>query len=245
MDTPNDLGGAGARPTHPELLDWLAAEFRDGGGSFKRLSRLLVSSRAYRQSSARRADGGRKDSENRLFWRAPRRRLDAEAVRDSILAVSGQLDLTPGGPGFELFLYVDQFEPTYDHRALDRGARPDTLRRTLYRFVPRGVPDPFLAALDSADPNVSTPVRRTTGTALQALALENDPFVLRQSEQLAARVSAAAGTPEAQVALAVRLALGRAPSQTEARALAAHAARYGLASVCRVLFNTNEFLFVD
>lgn len=245
VETPNDLGGAGARPTHPELLDWLAAEFRDGGGSFKRLSRLLVLSRAYRQSSARRQDGQRTDAEDRLLWRAPRRKLDAEAVRDSILAVSGALDLTRGGPGFELFRYVDQFEPTYDHGAPDRGDHADTFRRTIYRFVPRGVPDPFLAALNCADPNVSTPVRRASGTASQALALEDDPFVIRQSERLAARVSRLADSPTAQVAMAVRLALGRAPSETETQALAAHAARHGLASVCRVLLNTNEFLFID
>jgi mono/diheme cytochrome c family protein len=245
VETPNDFGGAGARPSHPELLDWLAAEFRDGGGSFKRLSRLLVLSRAYRQSSTRRADGQRLDAENRLLWRANRKRLDAEAVRDSILSASGRLDLTPGGPAFEAFRYVDQFEPTYDYSAPGSSDKAGTFRRALYRFVPRGVPDPFLAALDCADPNVSTPVRRTTGTATQALALANDPFVLRQSEQLAARVSAMAAPLAAQVQTAVLLALGRAPSKAEAQALAAHAARHGLASMCRVLFNTNEFLFID
>jgi mono/diheme cytochrome c family protein len=245
VDTPNDLGGAGSRPTHPELLDWLASELRDTGGSLKQLHRLLLTSRTYRQSSAGRERAQALDAENRLLWRAHRRHLDAECVRDAMLAVSGKLDGRSGGPAFELFRYVDQFEPTYDYSASGRADRAETFRRTVYRFVPRGVPDPFLAALDAADPNVSTPIRRSSVTALQALALSNDPFVLRQAQYLAERVSETSGPLEAQVEEAVRLVFGRAPKPDERETLAAHARTYGLAAMCRLLFNANEFIFVD
>jgi hypothetical protein len=245
VDTPSDFGRNGSRPSHPELLDWLAVEFRDGGGSLKKLHRLLVTSAAYRQSSNQRPDGTRLDADNRLLWRMNRTRLDAEALRDSVLTVSGRLDRRMGGAGFELFRFRDDHSPEYDHSDLARIHDPAGYRRTVYRFTVRSVPNPFLDALDCADPNLNTPVRNTTLTALQALALLNNPFMIRQSEYFAQRLQGLTGEPAQQIALAFCLALGRAPDPEEQRTLLEHARRHGLPAACRVLFNLNEFVFVD
>ncbi len=245
VDTPNDFGRNGSLPTHPELLDWLAVEFRDGGGSFKDLHRLVLLSNAYRQSSRHGPAAAKIDADNRYLWRMNRQRLDAESLRDAVLTVSGKLDLRAGGPGFELFRFKDDHSPVYDHTALEKIHDPATYRRTVYRFTVRSVPNPFLDCLDCADPNLNTPVRNTTLTALQALALLNDPFMVRQAEYFAARVRKVSDDPGRQIAAACRLALGREPRPEEREALTAYAARHGLAAACRVLFNTNEFVFID
>jgi hypothetical protein len=244
VDTPSDFGRNGSLPTHPELLDWLACEFRDGGGSLKALHRLVMTSAVYRQSSVDDPRAARVDADNRYLWRMNRIRLDAEAVRDAVLAVSGKLDFTAGGPGFELFRFKDDHSPVYDHSALEKIYDPATYRRTVYRFTVRSVPNPLLDALDCADPNINTPVRNTTLTALQALALLNDPFLVRQSEFFADRVGRAGDLP-AQVVAAYRLALGRPPTEEERAAVAAYAAKYGMANACRLLLNLNEFMFID
>ena len=246
VDTPNDFGRMGARPSHPELLDWLAATFRDDGGSLKELYRLLVTSAVYRQrsSSDLHEAASRLDADNRLLWRANRRRLEVEAVRDAMLAVSGKLDLTMGGPSVRWFGFVDDHSPHYHY---DRFS-PDgdgAYRRSVYRHIVRSVPDPFCEALDCADPSASTPQRYTTLTPLQALAMLNDRFVLRQSEHFAARLQARSPELGAQVDAAFRLALGRAPSLAEAEEASAYARRHGLANLCRLVFNLNEFVFVD
>jgi mono/diheme cytochrome c family protein len=245
VDTPNDFGRNGSLPTHPQLLDWLAVEFRDGGGSFKALHRLVLLSNTYRQSSRHDPAAAKVDADNRYLWRMNRQRLDAESVRDAVLAVSGKLDLRPGGPGFELFRFKDDHSPVYDHTALEKVHDPATYRRTVYRFTVRSVPNPFLDCLDCADPNLNTPVRNTTLTALQALALLNDPFTVRQAEHFAARVRKVSDDPGRQIDAACRLALGRLPRPEERAALAAYARKHGMAGACRVLFNTNEFVFID
>jgi hypothetical protein len=245
VDTPNDFGRNGSRPTHPELLDWLAVELRDGGGLFKKLHRLILLSAAYRQSSRQDAAAASLDADNRYLWRMNRQRLDAEAVRDSVLAVSGKLDLRTGGPGFELFRFKDDHSPVYDHTALEKINDPSTFRRTVYRFTVRSVPNPFLECLDCADPNLNTPVRNTTLTALQALALLNDPFMVKQAEYFAERLKKTNDNPGKQIEAAYRLAFGRLPTGGEREALVAYARKHGLANACRVLFNTNEFVFVD
>ncbi len=119
------------------------------------------------------------DADNRYLWRQNRRRLDAEAIRDSVLAVAGTLDRRMGGPGFELFFFKDDHSPTYDHTDPAKVDNPQVRRRTVYRFNVRSVPNPFMEALDCADPNLNTPVRSQTLTALQALALWNDLFMVR------------------------------------------------------------------
>ncbi len=245
VDTPNDFGFNGGRPSHPELLDWLASEFLDTGESIKKLHRLIVTSAVYRQSSQPHPKHAAIDADNRLLWRMNRGRLDAESLRDALLLVSGKLDPLPGGPGFDLFRFKDDHSPIYDYATFDKTEHPGTARRTVYRFVVRSVPNPFLECLDCADPNISTPVRNTTNTALQALALLNDPFVVRQAEHFAGRLNQVQGDETLKVEVAYRLALGRLPTADEKAMLSAYAAKHGLPQMCRLLFNTNEFLFVD
>lgn len=245
VDTPNDFGHNGSRPSHPELLDWLAVELRDHGQSLKALHRLIVTSAVYRQATRDNAAALKVDADNRLLWRMNRSRLDAESLRDAILAISGTLDRTMGGPGFEPFRFKDDHSPIYDHTDPARVDNPLVRRRTIYRFAVRSVPHPFLECLDCADPNINTPVRGTTITALQALAMLNDLFVIRQSQYFARRLEETSGDPRARIETAYALALGRPPRPDERDALVKYAARYGLAQACRLLFNTNEFMFVD
>lgn len=232
VDTPNDFGKMGSPPTHPELLDWLAFWFLDHGESIKALHRLLLTSAAYRQSSAHQPEHARIDSDNRYLWRMNRTRLDAEVVRDAMLAVAGNLDLKMGGPSIQNFFFKDDHSPVYDY---SRGQMNS--RRSIYRHIVRSVPDPFMDCLDSADPNLLTARRNSTLTALQALATLNDPFVIRQSEIFAAR--------EQDLAAAFETALSRPPSGAELQKLRAYSAKHGGANACRLLFNSTEFLFVD
>src|SRR5262249_27270048 len=157
-------------------------------------------------------------------------------------AVAGVLDQTMGGPAFEPFRFKDDHSPVYDHTDPEKVDDPKARRRAVYRFAVRSVPDPFLDCLDSADPNCATPVRSTTITALQALALWNDLFMIRQSERFARRVASQGGDLAHKVESAYRLALGRFPRPPERDTMAAFAARHGLASACRVLLNCNEFV---
>src|SRR5437773_423936 len=174
-----------------------------------------------------------------------RQRLDAEEIRDSVLAVSGKLDQKMGGPGFELFRFKDDHSPVYDHTDLEKIHNPASFRRTVYRFTVRSVPNPFLDCLDCADPSINTPVRNTTLTALQALALLNDPFMVQQADYFAGRVQQESGDRNRQLETAYLLALGRMPSAEERAALASYTQQHGLSSACRLLFNANEFVFID
>ena len=224
----------GSPPSHPELLDWLAVWFRDeANGSLKKLHRLLVTSATYRQSSAHRPAPALQDGDNRLLWRMNRTRLDAETVRDATLLAAGKLDLTLGGPSVRQFAFKDDHSPIYDYAAFNPDA-PGGQRRSIYRFLVRSAPDPFMERLDCPDPSVLTPKRSTTLTAIQALALWNNRFMVRMAEHLADR---AKGDPN-QLAQWV---LGRPLHEAER----AYAAQHGLANLARVLLNTNEFLFVD
>jgi len=245
VETPNDFGRNGARPSHPELLDWLAALLRDHGQSLKALHRFIVRSAVYRQQSRDNPASSAIDADNRYLWRQNRRRLDAEAVRDSVLAVAGTLDRRMRGPGFELFFFKDDHSPTYDHTDPAKVDNPRVRRRTVYRFNVRSVPNPFMEALDCADPNLNTPIRTQTLTALQALALWNDLFMVRQSQEFARRLDERPDDLRTRIAQAYRIALGRYPLVEERDALSAYAAKHGLAHACRLLCNTNEFLFID
>ena len=249
VDTPNDLGRMGSLPTHPELLDWLAVQFRDGGGSFKQLHRLILTSATYRQSSTTTTATAAtaRDADNRLLWRMHRPRLDAESLRDALLVASGRIDLTMGGPSAMQFQFADpnkDVTPRIDYGAFDPDS-PASLRRSIYRFLFRNLNDPLLEAFDAVDPSLSTPARHATITPLQALSLWNNRFVLRQCEHLATRVTLEAPTLEARVQLAFRLLCTRAPTATETALLTDHARQHGLASACRVIANSNEFLFVN
>jgi len=242
--SPNDFGEMGARPSHPALLDWLAVRFRDGGGSLKDLHRVILNSATWRQASVGDPVRAAVDGGNRLLWRSPVRRLDAESLRDAVLAVAGTLDLTMGGPGFRTFGFKDDHSPHYlyeDYKPDDRA----TWRRAIYRFQVRSVPDPFMETLDCADSSRSTPVRSETVTALQALALLNNRFMMEQAGHMAARVERHGGTLQERVTWAFALAVGRAPAAEESEPMTGYAARYGVPALCRLLFNLNEFLFID
>jgi hypothetical protein len=244
VDTPSDFGRNGSRPTHPELLDYLASEFRTAD-SFKRLHRMILLSATYRQASTHDAANAKRDADNRYLWRMNRQRLDAESIRDSVLSISGKMDFKMYGPGFELFRHKDDHSPVYDHLDVAYINRPESWRRTVYRFVVRSVPNPFLETLDCADPNINVPVRNSTMTALQALALLNNPFMVKQAEYFAERIKAKEKEPARQVDAAVRLAFGRPATEQERTAMSAYIQRHGLANACRLLFNANEFMFVD
>ncbi len=246
VDTPNDFGRMGGLPSHPELLDWLAVEFRDGGQSLKALHRLIVTSAAYRQRSDVMQDRGVAiDAENRLLWRQGRRKLEAEAVRDAVLMVAGKLDLRMGGPSFQDFVIErPEHSPHYEyhlHDPEDAGSH----RRSVYRFVVRSQQQPFMTVLDCADPSMQVGRRNEGVSPLQALALMNNPLMLAMSRHFGSRLEGVAGTLEGRVARGHRDALGRDPSPDELRALTAHAREHGLANTCRLLLNLNEFVYVD
>jgi hypothetical protein len=232
----------GATPTHPALLDWLAVEFRDGGGSLKKLHRLIVTSAVYKQSSAGRAEFAKVDVSNLYLWRMNRLRLDAEQVRDSILQASGKLNLAMGGPSVKQFHYEDPnpgVTPKVDYGRYDVD-HPDNFRRAIYRWIFRTLPDPFMETLDCPDASQLTGARNVSVTPLQAMAVLNDKFVVRQSEHLAARIAG-----EGALEKAYRLILQRTPTASESAALAPYIEKRGLANACRLLLNSNEFMFLD
>jgi hypothetical protein len=244
VDSPNDFGRMGTTPTHPELLDWLAAGFRDGNQSFKELHRLICNSATYQQESGHHEEFAKLDEENRLLWRMNRRKLDAEVIRDTVLAVSAKLDLRMGGPGFRDFGFKDDHSPHYNYDEYDPND-PETHRRSIYRFIVRSVPDPFFTALDCADPSLSVGQRTETLTALQALALLNNRFMVSMSEHFAEHVAELEKPVPKQIEAAYQLALSRPPSELERRELTEIAERHGMGNVCRLIFNLNEFMFVD
>ena len=242
VSSPNDFGASGVRPTHPELLDWLAAKFIESGWSVKALHRLIVNSATYRQSSALNEKAAEGDADNQLLWRFTPRRLEAEAVRDAMLAVSGQLNPAMGGPSFRPFT-ITEFNAAFYH-LVDR-AEPEFNRRTVYRANVNSGKDALLDAFDCPDPSVKTPRRGVTTTPLQALELMNNSFVQRQAKCLAERAMTSANDDlNAAIRTAYRLALGRPPSSVEADRAAAAANERGLASVCWALLNSTEFLYV-
>ena len=258
VDTPNDFGFNGGRPTHAELLDWLADELvrpqvRVSGSledhepsrawSLKHLHRLIVTSAAYRQASRGRPEAERVDAGNRLLWRRTPQRLEAEVVRDAILSVSGELNPAMGGPGFRdfrTFTHNSQFYELYD------PVGSEFHRRTVYRTWVRSGRSEFLDVFDCPDPSATAPRRAVTTTPLQALSLLNNSFVLRMSQRFAERVRQEAGEPlDAQTALVALLAWGRPPGADEQELAHAFARAHGLAAYCRVILNSNEFLYVD
>jgi len=270
VETPNDFGRMGSSPSHPELLDWLACEFRDGGQSLKALHRLIMTSATYRQGSViseavisdqldrtRRPNIGSlnsgllitdalaRDPDNRLLWRQNRRKLEAEAVRDSVLFVSGKLDPRMGGSGFRDFV-IDKPEhsPHYEYHLHD-PEDPKSHRRSIYRFIVRSQPQPFMTTLDCADPSMQVGKRNESVSPLQALTLLNNALMVTMPRHFAAKLERSEAQLPAQVGRAHYEALGRPPTPEEARALTDYAREHGLFNLCRVLLNLNEFTFVD
>lgn len=243
--TPNDFGRMGAEPTHPELLDWLATYFRDEGQSFKSLHRMIVMSSVYQQAVSMNEANHSIDGSNQFLWRMNRRRLTAEEIRDSILAVSGALNRDMGGPGYYLFkLEKTEHSPHYEYHKFD-PADANSHRRSIYRFIVRSQPDPWMTTLDCADSSQSTPRRIETLTALQALSLLNNRFNLYMSERFAERLEKESDDLAEQVERAMELVTQRSTTQMEKEELTAYAQEHGLANLCRVLFNLSEFVYVE
>lgn len=246
VETPSDFGRMGAPPSHPELLDWLAAEFRGRGGSLKELHRLVVTSAVYRQSSQNQLHAAAMDGDNRLLWRMNRGRLDAESIRDAVLLVSDRLDESMYGPPVMQFMMKPGIHvtPQADYEGIDIDS-PQIRRRSVYRFVFRTRPDPLLDVLDCPDASQAAPVRMTSVSPLQALSLWNNRFTLRHAEHLAELARAAGGEFPSQVEFVSQRVFGRMPLDSEQTAWVQFARRNGLANLCRVLLNSSEFLFID
>ncbi len=244
VDSPNDFGRLGAAPSHPELLDWLANELLANGQSLKKLHRQIVLSSTYRQSCDHDPTASKLDSSNKFLWRQNRRRMTAEEIRDSILAVTGKLDLRMGGPSYRPFAFEDDHTPRFFYDKADVDD-PRTFRRTVYRFVVRSAPDPFFECMDSADPSMSVPIRDETQTPLQALALLHNRFVIRQADHLASRARSSSNDVRNQVRRAAELVWCRPVTDLELNTLTDHFQKRGLENTCRVLLNSSEFLFVD
>ncbi|MGE5192396.1 MAG: PSD1 and planctomycete cytochrome C domain-containing protein [Deltaproteobacteria bacterium] len=246
--TPSDFGFQGGPPSHPELLDWLAGQLvhpPDGRAwSLKRIQRQIVTSAAYRQTSRAMAKALQVDADNRLLWRQSLQRLDAETFRDAVLAVSGELDPRLGGPGYRDFK-VSSAGDNETYTVFD-AVGPEFNRRSLYRTCVRSGTSPLLDVLDCPDPSVATPRRSATNTPLQALTLLNDVFIEHYAGKFSERVAREApDSRPAQVRRAYALALARSPTDEEAGIGERFVAEHGLAQFCIVLFNTNEFMFVE
>jgi hypothetical protein len=246
VDSPNDFGRMGALPTHPELLDWLTVTFQEQGGSLKFLHRLLVTSAAYRQASGGNPKFAEIDGDNRYLWRMNRTRLDAESIRDAVLRVSGKLDPAMGGPAVKQFIQTPGIHvtPVVDYLKFDVDSR-ENYRRSVYRFIFRTLPDPFMETLDCADASQLTPVRSTSVTALQALTMLNNRFVVRQSEHIAVRLEKASPDLAGQVRAAYEIILGREATPREVELVSDYVVKHGLPNGVRVLLNSNEFMFVN
>jgi hypothetical protein len=257
--TPSDFGTAGDRPSHPELLDWLAHRFVEDGWSLKRLHRLILTSNTYRMSKRWRPDYGKEDPEDRLFWRFPYRRLEVEAIRDSMLAISGRLNRKMLGP----WMY-----PEVPREALAGSSDPDRIwksfdeqeasRRTIYAHVKRSFLVPLLEVLDLCDTSRSCDKRLVTTVAPQALSLFNGDFVNRQARYFADTLQHKAGNdPTRQIELAYQLALCRPPTAAERSAMlkflrqeggkvvGTDGQRQALVQLCRVILNLNEVVYPD
>ena len=240
---PSDFGYNGGQPSHPQLLDWLASELVRNGWSLKALHRRILLSRTYRQASRFDASAASLDADNRLLWRFTPRRMEAESVRDAILAVSGDLNREMHGPSFRPFEFGERRGSLRSY-VLTGDDSPALRRRTVYRMNVITGGDPLLEALDCPLPSTKTPQRRSTTTAMQALSLMNNAFVDARAEGFAARLRREAPDPPGQVRRAFELALGRVPGPREMAASLGLVRASGLESLCWGLFNTSEFLYV-
>lgn len=249
----DNFGKSGAAPTHPELLDWLAVEFVDGGWSVKKLHKTIVMSAAYRQSAAARADGLAKDAENRLLWRMSPRRLEAESVRDAILAAAGRLDTKMYGEPVKTVT-----KPSGEVAPEKELEEPG--RRTIYQLVRRSAPQSLLNAFDAPVMEINCARRVTTTSATQALALMNGEFVSKQAEHFAKRVLSGGGDDTGRIREAFRIALSREPGAAELDRMLTFARKQEdfyrdlpeaerrlrvFADLCQALLGTNEFIYLD
>jgi hypothetical protein len=238
VDTPSDFGFLGSKPTHPELLDYLAQRLVAHGWRLKDLHREILLSKTYQQSADFRPEAAKEDKDARLLWRFPPRRLSAEEIRDTMLTVGGKLQLEPmGGPGFRLYRYLANNVSTYV--PLDTHG-PETYRRAVYHQNARASVVDILNDFDLPDIAFAAPKRANTTTPLQALTLLNHSFTLDMAKALAKRIDG----PEA-VETAYTLVFQRQPTAVESSAAHALITKYGVHAFCRALLNSNELLFLE
>lgn len=255
VETSSDFGRNGALPTHPELMDWLAVRFVDEKWSLKALHRLMVTSSTYRQVSRRRDERAEEaDSANLLLWRFPRQRLEGELIRDSVLAVSGRLNSAQGGPPISPPLPAgleNELDSQYENNFWETSGGEEASKRSLYVFQRRSLSLPILQTFDAPALDASCDRRRTSVTPLQALSLYDGDFLNEEARHLAERVRELGGGQKAsQIRHAFQLALSRSPSAQESvqvlKFLAGAASEEaGLVGLCRVLLNSNEFVYVN
>lgn len=243
VDTPSDFGYMGGRPSHPELLDWLAAQLSTGNWQLKSLHRLIMTSQTYQQSADYREEAARVDGDSRLLWRFPPRRLASEEVRDTMLFVSGKLNMAMGGPGFKLYEYQQDNVATYV--PLDVHG-PETYRRAVYHHNARASRVDLLTDFDAPDPTTAEPRRAATTTPLQALTLMNHSFSLDMAKFFAQRVQEEVkeDVPQ-QIDRVFVLAYGRKPSEEERQAGIELVKKHGLVILCRAVLNSNELIMID
>lgn len=242
VETPSDFGKMGREPTHPQLLDWLTLEFVKNGWSLKWLHKIIVNSATYQQSSQPNPDAEKIDADARLLWRFPPRRMEAEAIRDSILAVSGKLNLEMGGRGFDFFQQRGGLSDYRSKETFDESG----WRRMIYAHKIRMQSVDIFGAFDCPDAGQMKPRRTRSITPLQSLSLMNSPFANRQAGFFAERVRQEAGDdPNKQLDHIFALAFARKPTDEERTQLTEFGAKHGLEQVCRVVFNTSEFVFLN
>jgi len=242
VDTPSDFGANGSSPTHPELLDWLASDLMNNGWSLKHVHRRILISNTWQQDSHPNRESLKIDGATRLLWRFPPRRIEAEAIRDSILTVTGKIDPKMGGPGFSGF-EVEMENVRHFHPKSTYG--PDDFRRMIYMTKVRQEQESVFGSFDCPDASQVTPKRSRSTTPLQALNLLNSTFVIEQTGFFASRLNEqAAGSTEDKVRVAFQLCFGRMPTQQELTDSTAFIEQAGLPQFCRAMLNANEFVFV-
>jgi hypothetical protein len=242
MRNPSDFGFNGGRPSHPELLDWLATKFMAGGWRAKQIHRLIMLSSAYRQSNRIDSRAAEIDGTNSLLWHFRSRRLEAEPIRDSVLAISGALDMKMGGPGFDVFEPNDNYVKVYVPKQM---FGPAEWRRAIYLSKPRMQFDATFGAFDCPDSAQPLAKRNSSTTAIQALNLLNAPFMTQQAELFAKRLERESPADAAsQVKRAFWLAFGRPPDSDEEHSAVALLSKEGLPTLCRALLNANEFIYM-
>ena len=240
--TPSDFGRMGIKPSHPELLDWLARRFMEEGWSLKKLHRLIMSSETYQQSSHPVAKALEVDADTRLLWRFPPRRLEAEAIRDSILNVSGKLSLKMGGPGFDFFNRRGGLADYIPKESFDEKG----WRRMIYAHKIRMVSVDVFGAFDCPDAGQMKPKRTRSITPVQSLGLLNSPFANRQADFFAQRLKSEMGTDlEEQIRQAFALAYSRPPNEGELKHLSTLSEGHGMTQVCRAILNSSEFVYLQ